>query len=91
VIGGILEELVQQVAIGAVNLHAVKAGAFGILGPALEIGDHAGNLACLERARRDEILLRPDEAHMALGADRAGRHRQFAIEEDGIGNASYMP
>ena len=30
-IGAVLQELVEQIAIGAVNLHAVKAGRLGVL------------------------------------------------------------
>ena len=48
-IRAVLQELIQQIAVGAVDLDAVEAGALGVLRAQLERRDDAGNLVALER------------------------------------------
>ena len=87
----VLQELVEQIAIGAMNFDAVEAGGLGILSALLIGGDDAGNFLRLQRPRGDIFLFRPHQRDMPFGPDGAGRHRRRAVQENGIGNASDMP
>ena len=90
-VGVVLKELVEQVAVGAVDLDAVKAGRFGVLG-ASAIGLHdARKLLGLKRAGRDVSSLWANQAHMALRRNRAWANRKRAIMVDGIRDAPDMP
>ena len=91
VVGAVLQELIRQIAVRTMDLNTVEAGLFRILRAAAVIGDDAGYLGKIERARRDEWPLWPDEADMAVGGNGAGRHRQRAVQEYRIGNAADMP
>src|SRR5206468_2484302 len=53
-VGAVLQELVEQVAVRAVHLDTVEAGCFRILGPAAEFLDDGWNLRRLKGARRDK-------------------------------------
>ena len=64
-VAAVLQELVEQVAVGAVDLDAVEARALGVLRALAERLDDAGDLAGLERARRLVGGLRPEQAHVA--------------------------
>ena len=48
-VGARREELVEEVAVGAVHLDPVEAGQLGVFGALAERGDHAGNLGQVER------------------------------------------
>src|SRR5690606_29155167 len=90
-VGAVLQELVEQITIGAVDFHAVEARFLGILG-ALAVGlDDAGYLLGLQCARSLVTLHRPHQAHMPGGLDGAGRDRQLAVEVDRVGDAPHMP
>ena len=56
-VGLVLQELVDQVAIGGVDFGAIKAGAPGVAGRFRIIGDDAGDFSKIKGARRDEIAL----------------------------------
>ena len=72
-IGVRLQELLDQIAIGAVNLDAVEAGLQRVISR-LPVGvDHAGNLAGLERARG---LIRHRLAVGRPGFQIGDRHRR---------------
>src|ERR1035441_6242599 len=63
VIGTVLKELVDQVAIGSMDLHAVKAGEFCVLCTFAESLDDLWNLGDLKCARRTILSTRPYQSH----------------------------
>ena len=56
-VGAVAQELVEQVAVGAVQFDAVEAGGLGVLGRGAELRDDAGQLVQFERARRHDLDL----------------------------------
>jgi hypothetical protein len=78
-IGAVLEELVEEVAVGTVDLNAVEAGGLGVFGSAAEGFDDAGDLFERESAGSYEVLLGPDERDMAARGDCRGSNRQLAV------------
>ena len=80
-----LQKLVEEVAVGAMDLNAIEAGALRVFGGAAELLDDQRDLARFEGARSDEGLLRADEG------DVAGGDRELAVEEEGIGDAADVP
>ena len=72
VVAAVGEELVQQVAVGGVQLDAVEAGRDGALGGVDELGDDAGQLVGLERARLLVVLHAVGREDLALRGDRRG-------------------
>ncbi len=90
-VGAVLQELIQQIAIGAVQLDAIEAGGLGVFSPLAEGLDDAGDLLDPERARGDERLFGPEQADPSLSRDGAGRHGKLAVQEHRIGDPSDMP
>ena len=90
-VGAALQELVQQVAIGAVDFHAVETGGLGILGSAAVGLDDVGDLFGFQGARGRVLAQRAHQADVAFGLDRAGRYGQFAIEVAGVGDTANVP
>src|ERR1019366_4968009 len=77
----VLKELVEEVAVGPVDLHSVKAGLPRVLGaPAVRLDDPR-DLARLERARGDIGPLGPHQANVALRGYRARRHGKGSAQE----------
>ena len=62
VVGAVLEELVEEIAVGSVEFDAVEAGELGVLCAAAEGFDDAFDLGGFEGARSDEGALRAEEA-----------------------------
>ena len=58
VVGAVLQELVEEIAIGAVEFHAIEAGSLGVLRTSTVGFDNAGNLAGFQDAWGDEWALR---------------------------------
>ena len=77
-VGAVLGELIEQIAVGAVDLDAVETGGQRILGAALEILDDPRNFRKLQRARLGDIGEGAVDKRLALGADRGRRHRLAA-------------
>ena len=69
-VGAVLGELVEQIAVGAVDLDAVETGGERILRAALEVVDDPGNFGKLERARLGDFGEDAIDESLALGADR---------------------
>lgn len=91
VVGAGLKELVEEIAVGAVDLDAIEAGTLRVFGGAAELLDDEGNLAGFESAWGDEGFLWTDEGDVAGGSDGAGRDGEFAMEESGVGDAADVP
>ena len=72
VVGAVLEELVEEVAVGSVEFDAVEACGLGVLCAAAEGFDDSFDLVDFEGARSDEGPLRTQEADGAGGGDGAG-------------------
>ena len=87
----VLQELVQEVAVGAVDFDTVKAGALGVPGAAAIVGDDARDFAQLKGTRDDEFAHRAEKADMALGGDSARRNGKGAAEIGGVQDAADMP
>jgi hypothetical protein len=82
-VGGGLQELVDQVAVGAVDLHAVEAAfAQCDTGRTGVVGHDAGNLVDAQRARHrgrlEHGLAVAHQHRLGLGCDRRRRHRRAA-------------
>ena len=90
-VGAVLQELIEQVAIRAMDFHAVETSLLGVLRP-LAVGlDDARDFIGFQGARRFVILHRANQADMAGRFDGAGCDRQLAIEIDWVGDAAYVP
>jgi predicted O-linked N-acetylglucosamine transferase (SPINDLY family) len=70
-VGAVLQELVEQVAVGAMQLHAIEAGRQGVLSRAAVVGDDAGNLFELQGPWHGIRALGPQQADMTLRGDGA--------------------
>ncbi len=90
-VGAVLQELVEQIAIGAVQFDAVEARRLGVGRRAAEVLHDPGDLLGLQRARGDERPLRPQQADRPFRGDGAGPHRRLAIQEIGVRDAADVP
>ena len=91
VVGAVLQELVEQVAVRAVDLDTVEAGGLRVFRTLAVRGDDARDFVELECARRHVRALRTHEAHVAAGGDRARRDRQVAVQEHRVGDPADVP
>lgn len=91
-VGAVAEEFVEEVAIGSVDLDAVKTGRFGVLGGFFEAGHDAGDLVVAEFTRRDVGFLAFGRVNFIAG-DRngAGSHRLGSAIEQGMAGTTAMP
>ena len=90
-VAAVLQELVQKVAVRAVNLDAVEARCLGVLCAPAKGLDDSWQFCVLERPRDDVGPLGTQEAHPALRRDGARRYRERAIVVARVGDASHMP
>ena len=90
-VAAILQKLVEQIAVRAVNVDAIEAGCLRILRAAAKGFDDAGNLFERERPRRDEVLFRPEQRDVAACGNRGRSYGKLTVQKDGIGDASDVP
>ena len=91
VIGLVLKKLIEQVAVGSMNFHAVKTGLPRLFRP-FAIGlDQAGNFLQCQGPGRDKRFQGTNQTDMPGSRDGAGRHRQRAVQKHGIRYAPNMP
>ena len=90
-VAAVLQELVDQITVGAVDFDPVETRPLGVFGP-LAIGfDNARDLVGFKGAGRFVFLFRPDKADSARRLDGAWGDRQFSIQEQRVGNAPDVP
>ena len=90
-IGFVLEELIQQVAVGTMDFHTVKAGELGVFrAGAIGLND-AGNLFQTQCPGRDKRFQRTHQADVTRGGDGARSNRQGTVQKLRIGNAPDVP
>ncbi len=77
-IAAVAQELVEQIAVGAMHLDTVEAGAQGVACGGAVLVDDVGDFAERQRARRHEIARAVEGVRMALRPNRRGRDRQGA-------------
>jgi hypothetical protein len=87
----IAQELVDQVAIGGMELHAVEPGELGVLRGAGIVVEQAGHLVDAQRAGNDRVLAAFIGMDMARNAGGRGRDRRLAIVEIGMDHAAHVP
>src|SRR5258708_9721258 len=92
VVGGVRGELVQEIAVGAMNLDAVEAGRDRIRCALPETVDDARYLGQFKRARLGNIRKGAVDEGLGLGMDRRRRNRCAAIRlQRGVRDAADMP
>ena len=77
-VGAVLGELIEQIAVGAMDFDTVETGRNRIRGAAFEVFDDAGNFRQFERARLGGVGEGAVHKSLALGADGGRRHRLAA-------------
>ena len=77
----VAQELVDQVAIGRVHFHAIETGVDRIAGGSPEVLDERRDLFDAQRAGLGYIFETVGGEGLALGTDRAGRHRHFTFRQ----------
>ena len=74
------QELFEQITVGRVDFHAVKAGQLGQFRRALVFLNDAGDLARFQRARHGTIFQHPGrDGRLPIAGNGAGCYRQFTI------------
>jgi hypothetical protein len=89
-IGRVGQELVQQIAVGGVDLDAVHARVDGPPGRCAEVCDDPGDLGGFQRPRHRQRFLAVRRVRGHLGSDRRGRHR-FAAADVGVRHPTDVP
>src|ERR1035438_3681356 len=90
-IGSVLQKLIEQIAIGPVYLHTVKASHLCVLCSIAEGLDDARNFGRLKCARRHIVGNWTHQTHMARGPDSAGSNRKFTFQKARVRDAAHMP
>src|SRR5262249_51006492 len=90
-VAAVAEELIEQIAIRAMQFDAVEAGRLAILGTPAELLDNARKLVERQRPRRDHLLRALGREHLALRGYCRGRDRKLAAVEIRMRDASDMP
>ena len=95
-VGAGFQKLVQQVAVGAVDFHAVKTAGNGVARRMAEVQHDAGQLGGVERARHRRFHARghalADQHRLGVRADGRRRHRRGVVRlQVGVRDAAHMP
>ena len=90
-VADILQELIQQIAVGAVDFHAVEAGGHGVDRALAERLDHAVDLIQGQGFGNSIGPRRPDDGDVALRRYGAGGHRRSAVQHLGVRDPPHMP
>ena len=85
VVGAVAQEGVDQVAMGAVDFHAVKTGGNGIGGGLTEVVHHTGDFGGFQRARYGAVhVALADDVGLGLGGDGRGGHGRLLVGLEGV-------
>jgi hypothetical protein len=87
----ILEKLVEQVAIGPVELDSIKASRECIFGSSPVLGHNSGNFIELKGARSHKRLFRANQAHVSIRSDGARGNGKSAIQINRVRDTTDMP
>ena len=85
------EELVEEVAVGGVDLDPVKAGGLGIGGGTFEVGGHRLDVVTAQRPWRHGARLAGERKHLPFRVHRRWRHRRLAVVEFRQRQAAAVP
>ena len=91
VIGAVLEELVEKIAVGSVEFDTVESSGLSVLRAAAEGFDDAFDFGRFEGTRSNKGTLRTEEADVTGCRDGGGRDGQFTSEELWIGDTPDVP
>jgi len=87
-VGGVLQELIEQVPVGGVHLHAVEASPEGLLGGRAELAGDVGELGDVQGARPGERVHVVIELGGGPGRDGRSPDRQAALLEGRLRHAA---
>ncbi len=90
-IGAVAQELVDQIAIRAVQLHPVEPGLLGVFRGVAIIGHDPRDFLEPERARRFVILAPFERMGMARSLGSAGRNRRVAAKKQRMDQPTHVP
>ncbi len=79
-VGGVAQELVEQIAVGGVHFHAIETGALGIFGGQFVLLDDPWNFRGLQCARHRHLDKTFFGVRAAFSFDGRGRHWRSAVE-----------
>ena len=85
------QELVQQVAVCAVDLDAIEASIPGVLGRPTELPDDIGQLAGLQGPGHRDLLFSLWRMDISFDGKRGRRDGKRAVQEVGMGDPSHVP
>ena len=86
-----MQELVEQVAVGAVDFHAVETGGLGVLGAGAVSVDDVGDFSGFQGARGWVVGQWANQADVAFSLDRTRSHRGFPVQVGLVGDAANVP
>src|SRR5690606_16878178 len=90
-VGAVLQKLIDEIAVGGVDLNAVEARVTRMPRGIGEILNNAGNFFGMQGARHHVIAFGAQQADVPRTCNGAGGHRNFAIEVFRVGYAANVP